>query len=455
MKETAQTVCKEELLLQVLQWFLQAIAMILGFWLMVMLVYQMVLTVFGFKRKTKDYADHDPQSRFLVLVPAHNEEKVIGDIIENLERMDYPRELYDFYVIADNCTDGTAERARSLGARVLETHKPTPDAPTGKPLALKRALEQLGNYAERYDLMMIFDADNLIDTNMFREVNSQYLDKGKPDFIQCYLGSKNKSGVVAWFYYTSYTITNRFFQLAKYRLGLNCSIGGTGFAMSTAYLAQRGGWTTVSLTEDFEIQVEATLDGRRILWNHNTRVYDEKPTRLRASLRQKTRWAQGHWFVALRNTGKVFSGLFHGRISVGEALSLLTYMYSLSTYLIALLQFAITLILLLPGFHYAPGQLSFGSLLSGLGIFAYSYFMLFYLADWVDNHVAFRWRTIPMMIWSVIVNSVIAGLSQLTGLWKHRQQQHWVKTEHSIDRRSEQRTPTLEEGTTVPPTEGM
>ena len=91
--------------------------------------------------------------------------------------------------------------------------------------------------------MMIFDADNLMDTNMFREVNSQYLDKNKPDFIQCYLGSKNKSGVVAWFYYTSYTITNRFFQEAKYRLGLNCSIGGTGFATSTQYLAQRGGWT--------------------------------------------------------------------------------------------------------------------------------------------------------------------------------------------------------------------
>lgn len=93
---------KEELLLQVLQSILQAISALLSGWLMFMLVYQMVLTVLGFRRRTKDYADHAPQSRFLVLVPAHNEEKVIGDIIENLQRMDYPRELYDFYVIADN-----------------------------------------------------------------------------------------------------------------------------------------------------------------------------------------------------------------------------------------------------------------------------------------------------------------------------------------------------------------
>ena len=81
--------------------------------------------------------------------------------------------------------------------------------------------------------MMIFDADNLIDKHLFREVNSQWLDTEKPDFIQCYLGAKNKDGLIAWFYYTSYTITNHFFQLAKHRLGLNCSIGGTGFAVST------------------------------------------------------------------------------------------------------------------------------------------------------------------------------------------------------------------------------
>lgn len=436
---------KEELLLQVLQSILQAISALLSGWLMFMLVYQMVLTVLGFRRRTKDYADHAPQSRFLVLVPAHNEEKVIGDIIENLQRMDYPRELYDFYVIADNCTDGTAQRARSLGAKVIETHKESPDAPTGKPIALKKALEQLDDYAQRYDLMMIFDADNLIDVDMFREVNSQYLDKQKPDFIQCYLGSKNKTGVVAWFYYTSYTITNRFFQEAKYRLGLNCSIGGTGFAMTTSYLAKRGGWTTMSLTEDFEIQVEATLDGRRILWNHNTRVYDEKPTRVCASLRQKIRWAQGHWFVALRNTGKVFKGLFTGKIGLGEALSLITYMYSLSTYLIALIQLAISLVLLLPGFVYEPGEVTLVSYLGGLGIFVYSYFMLFYVADYMDNGISFRLRTVPLMIWSVMVNTVIAALSQLIGLAKRRQQQHWVKTEHSIDRCSKLRNPTLEE----------
>ena len=418
--------------MQVLQVIMEGCLVVGGVWLTVMLIYQLYLTVFGFKRDTRDYQEHEPESRFLVLVPAHNEEKVIGDMIRNLQAMDYPAELYDFYIIADNCTDSTAEVARSLGAHVLVHEKDGPDAPTGKPIALKAALEALGDYAARYDLLMIFDADNLIDTNMFREVNSQFLDKGRPDLIQCYLGAKNKSGAVAWFYYTSYTVTNRFFQLAKHRLGLNCSVGGTGYAITTSYLKERGGWTTASLTEDIEIQVEATLDGRRILWNHNTRVYDEKPTSFRASVRQKTRWAQGHWFVALRNTGKLFRQLFTGKLRFGEFVSVFLYMYSLSTYLVTLVMLLCTLLLMLPGFNYAAQNTSALSQVLGVLIFLYSYFGLFYMADWMDNGIRFQWRTLPMMLVSFVANMAVGAISQVVGLCLWRHQQHWVKTEHKI-----------------------
>ncbi|MEG1569885.1 MAG: glycosyltransferase family 2 protein, partial [Clostridia bacterium] len=183
---------------------------IMSGWLVIMLGYQLFISFFGFKRNTKDYQDHAPQMRFLVLVPAHNEEAVIADIIDNLDHMEYPRELYDFYILADNCTDKTAEVARGLGAYVLESHKESEDAPTGKPIVLQKALNSLGDYHLKYDLVMFFDADNLVDPNMFAEVNSQYLSaNGEADIIQCYLGSKNKKGLVALFYYMTYTITNR------------------------------------------------------------------------------------------------------------------------------------------------------------------------------------------------------------------------------------------------------
>ena len=404
------------------------------------MVYTLVISLFGFGRKVKDYQDHDPESRFLILVPAHNEEKVIRDIIDNLQKLDYPKELYDFYVIADNCTDATADVARSMGARVIETRKETPDAPTGKPIALRKALQYIGNYRERYDLMMIFDADNLMDKNILREVNSQYLDKNKPDFIQCYLGAKNKSGSVAWFYYTGYTLTNRFFDLAKHRLGLNCPIGGTGFAMSTDYLYERGGWTTMSLTEDYEIQVEATLEGRRILWNHTARVYDEKPTTMKASIRQKIRWGQGHWFVTLHNTGKLFRAALKGQISAGEFLSLLMYMYSVSLYVMTILQGFATLGLWLLDPGKPLMQFSAGQLLLGASIFAYSYLILFYLADWMDNGIRFSLKTIPVMITGFFANMIVSFFNQVVGLIRYRDQQHWVKTDHAISARKVQNT---------------
>lgn len=417
---------------------LETISGMAGLFLMFLMIYQIVLGFFGFGKKKKDYADHDPEARFLVLVPAHNEEAVISDIVHNLQEMDYPKELYDFYVIADNCTDGTADTVRKLGGNVIETCKETPDSPTGKPIALKKALAQLGDYQNRYDLLMIFDADNLMDTNMFREVNSQYLDKGKPDFIQCYLGAKNKKGVIAWIDYTAFTLTNRFFGLAKQRCGVNCGIGGTGFAMSTAYLYERGGWTTRSLTEDFEIQVEATLEGRKILWNHYTRVYDEKPTSLRATVRQKIRWGQGRWYVTFHETGNLFRAFFGGKISVWEFMSVLTHMYNGSAYVLVLIQVLCSSVVSLMDPSRDLFRFDLGTLLYSIGVLTYSFFFLFYYAERVDNGIRFSLKSLPTTIAAYVINIGVGFISQVYGLIRCGDQLHWAKTEHAIGAEEEQ-----------------
>ena len=77
--------------MSVLKTILQIIGGFTGLYLAGMMIYQLILGFFGFGKKTKDYEDHDPESRFLVLVPAHNEEKVIRDIVQNLQEMDYPK----------------------------------------------------------------------------------------------------------------------------------------------------------------------------------------------------------------------------------------------------------------------------------------------------------------------------------------------------------------------------
>ena len=422
-------------MLQILRVILEVLSAVFSVWMAAMLIYQLILGIFGFRRKAKDYQDYDPKSRFLILVPAHNEEKVVKDIIENLQHMEYPKELYDFFIVADNCTDRTADVARQMGAKVIETHKRTEKSATGKPIALKKALKIIGNYEEKYDLLMIFDADNLIDPNMLLEVNSQYIDKNEPEMIQCYLGAKNKKGPVAWFYYVCFTTSNRFVQLARTRRGLNCGIGGTGYAIKTKYLFERGGWTTMSLTEDFEIQIEATLKGKRILWNHNVRVYDEKPTTFKASLRQRVRWAQGQWFVALKNTPTLFKAIRNKTISFREALSVFMYMYALFANIFVVFQAILGGVYSLLDVREVVDQ-AWYTTVPQVFLFLYSFLGLFYAADQMDNHVRPSIKTLPLMLYSTAVNLVLAVVAQTVGLFLYKRQNIWVKTEHNLNRLS-------------------
>lgn len=197
----------------------------------------------------------------------------------------------------------------------------------------------------------------------------------------------------------------------------------------------------MSLTEDFELQIEATCEGRRILWNNNVRIYDEKPTRFLASFRQRTRWAQGHWYVAFKNTGRLFRALVQRRISPLEFLSTFLYLYSLTPWVVLMLQ------LVLGGFveicklagwiPSAPVTLSAGSWLMmnlpGILLFFYCFVFLFYVAEWMDNHIRPDIRVFIPMLVSMLLNTVVAGWAQVVGLFKHRQQNNWVKTEHSIN----------------------
>ena len=163
-------------------------------------------------------------------------------------------------------------------------------------------------------MMIIFDADNFVDAGILKHINSQYLsikDKKKPVMIQCYLDSKNHNSLVARGYFQSYRVTNAFWQISKQKLHLNPAIGGTGFAVTTKFLKEIGGYSCTSLTEDLEIQTIATVKNRRIEYNGNVRVYDEKPTKLKQSFVQRTRWAQGHWWLFFKYTPLLLIQLFN------------------------------------------------------------------------------------------------------------------------------------------------
>lgn len=295
------------------------------------LMYFTLLSLFGLKKPKREYKIVKDEKKFLFLVPAHNEQAVIKETIEALLVQNYNRTLYDIVIIADNCTDDTVKIVKEYereGVILFENYS-KPNEPKGKPHAIAKFINSVDKW-KNYDFISFIDADNIVHPNYLREMNSHSISDPNLTVIQGYLGMKNVfSSITAMGYAAVYFITNRAVQYANSRLGWNAAIGGTGFILKVDYL-KRYGWKPKSYTEDFELQVELSIAGRRSSWNHFAIVYDEKPNSVIASHYQRTRWAQGHWRVAFTTTSKQLISLFKSK-NLQEFLSKLeTFFYSYS-----------------------------------------------------------------------------------------------------------------------------
>lgn len=224
-----------------------------------------------------------------MVASAYNEEAVIGQLVENLLKLDYPKELYDVFVVADNCTDKTALIAKEAGAIV---HQRFNNEKRGKGYALEWLFHRIFKMEKQYDAVIIFDADNLVNQSFLTEMNSKLCQGHK--IIQCYLDSKNPFDTwVTNAFSITFWLSNRMLQLARYNTGhLSNILGGTGMCIDTSVL-KKIGWGATSLTEDLEFTMKALTYGIKTTWAHDAIVYDEKPLTFAQSWRQRKRWAIG------------------------------------------------------------------------------------------------------------------------------------------------------------------
>jgi len=132
-------------------------------------LYYFIIAFFGIYKKNENKI-LTPKNTFAIIIAAHNEQQVIGQLIENLRVLNYPRELYDMYVVADNCKDKTANIAKNAGAIVFERfnleHR-------GKGYAMEWMFEKLFTQKKQYDAVVVFDADNLVHPNFLLEMNNR------------------------------------------------------------------------------------------------------------------------------------------------------------------------------------------------------------------------------------------------------------------------------------------
>lgn len=275
-------------------------------------IYYMVVAIFGFiPMKNKYKKISDKTHKFALIVSAHDEEAVIGNMVESLKQLDYPKDAYDIFIIADNCTDATADEARKAGAIVYERFD---DKKKGKGFALEWMFEKLYNMEKQYDYISVFDADNLVDRNYLKAMNEQ-ANKGFK-VVQGFLDSKNPydSWITAAYSYSFWCI-NRTFQLARYNLGLCCELSGTGFIIALDTLKKLG-WGATCLTEDMEFTMKLALNDEKVAFAYDAKIYDEKPLTLMQSWRQRKRWMQGHCDVASRYFWKLIKkGLKERKLS--------------------------------------------------------------------------------------------------------------------------------------------
>lgn len=274
--------------------------------------YQFAYIAVVFVKKHRKY-EAKRLCRYAVLISARNEREVIGNLIDSIKAQKYPSELVTVFVVADNCTDDTAEIAERAGAVVYRRFD---NMLVGKGYALDFLCGKIrDDYpANAFDGFFVFDADNVLDENYIAEMNKVF--SNGHEIITSKRNSKNfgdnwiSAGYALWFLRESV-----FLNGARMLLGTSCAVSGTGFVFSRRIFDEHGGWNFFLLTEDIEFSVASITNGDRIAYCPTAILYDEQPVSFRQSWRQRKRWARGYFQVFGKLGGKLVSGAAKGSFS--------------------------------------------------------------------------------------------------------------------------------------------
>ena len=285
---------------------LENINRVIGLLFLLCYFYQLLYVPVALGRRRRGWTDA-PVRRYAVLISARNEEPVIAQLLESIRAQDYPVDSLTAFVVADNCTDGTAAAARDAGAVVYERFD---KQHVGKGYALNFLLTRIRDAwgDDYFDGYFVFDADNILRSDYVSRMNETF----GPDcqIVTSYRNSKNfgdnwiSAGYALWFLRDA-----AFLNAPRTRLGLSAVVSGTGFLFSREVMLRCNGWPFHSLSEDTEFTVHSILDGQRVGYCGDAELFDEQPTRLGQSCRQRMRWVRGNLQVFLKEGGRLTLGL--------------------------------------------------------------------------------------------------------------------------------------------------
>ena len=254
------------------------------------IVYALYFAISGFigimmKRKIK-FHKASKYNSFAIVIAARNEGKVIGNLLESLNNLDYPKDKYKIYVVPNNCSDNTREISIKNNAEIIDCNIKV----SSKGDVLKYTFETLKNNKD-IDAYIVFDADNVVHKDFLTKMND-CLDSGY-NVAQGYRDAKNPSdNWLSGSYAIFYLFQNVFFNRARMSFDASSSINGTGFMIKKSLIDEKG-FDTKSLTEDVEFTGQCALNKEKIAFVDDAITYDEYPVKFGASWKQRKRWSAG------------------------------------------------------------------------------------------------------------------------------------------------------------------
>lgn len=250
--------------------------------------YLLLLTIASWRNPRPAFvSDASPFLRFLILIPAHNEERLLPDLLESLHRLDYPRHLFDIHVVSDNCTDNTTVVAQQKGVYV---HVRQDREHLGKGFALNWLIDRLNPVVDSYDAVVFFDADSIVSTN-FLKVISGHLQQGERAIQAYYAVRDPDASWVGSLRNAAFAVLHFLRPMGRMYLGTSAGLKGNGMVF-TVKLLSLFSWSS-SLTEDIELHAALVLSGERVTFAPDAVVWGEMPNNLSSSVSQHMRWEQG------------------------------------------------------------------------------------------------------------------------------------------------------------------
>ena len=282
---------------------------IVGLVFSVCFLYQVVFFFIGLIRGQVKIPPAKKQHTYAFFIAAHNEEAVIANLVKSIKDQDYPSELIDVFVVADACTDNTAQAAREAGAIVYERNDLSRK---GKSWVMDYGFDRiLREYPGKHEAFFIFDADNLLSRDYVTIMNDAF-DQGYLA-LTSYRNSKNfGSSWISSAYATWFIREARYLNNARMICHTSCAVSGSGYLVSAKLIEGMKGWDFHTLTEDIQFSTFCAIHGVRIGYAP-AEFFDEQPVTLKASIKQRMRWTKGFYQVLFTYGRHIFKsiGKFH------------------------------------------------------------------------------------------------------------------------------------------------